>query len=118
LPIFGSSRIVNNYDFEHAAVLLQTEKFSAAWEYALPYANAGDSNAQCLMALLNEHGLGVARDLDEAESWLRKAAAQNNPVAWNNLGTLLLSKGENEKAKECYGRAMELGFSMAAPLAK
>jgi len=110
--------MVSNYDFEHAWALVKCEKFSEVWEYALPYASAGDSNAEVLIGFLNEHGLGVARDLDEAERWLRKAAEQNNPLAWNNLGTLLLSRGENDKAKECYRKAVELGFSMAEPLAK
>jgi Tfp pilus assembly protein PilF len=36
----------------------------------------------------------------------------------NNLGTLLLGKGETEKAKACYRKAVELGFTMAAPLAQ
>jgi len=31
---------------------------------------------------------------------------------------LLLHKGETENAKECYRRAVELGFTMAAPLAE
>jgi Flp pilus assembly protein TadD len=39
-------------------------------------------------------------------------------VAWNNLGTLLLGKGETEKAKACYRKAVELGSTMAAPLAR
>jgi Flp pilus assembly protein TadD len=63
-------------------------------------------------------------DLVSLGTWMkrnagsRKAATQNNPVAWNNLGTLFLSKGEKEKAKECYRKAVELGFTMAEPLAK
>jgi hypothetical protein len=118
LTILVLIRVVDSYDFEHASALLRTEKFSEAWEYALPFASAGDSNAQCLMALLNENGLGVAVNLDQAESWLRKAAEQNNPVAWNNLGTHLLRKGENGNAKKCYQQAVELGFTMAVPLAK
>ena len=109
---------MNSYDYEHASELVRTGKFSEVLEYALPFANARDSNAQCLMGLLNEHGFGVARDLDEAERWLRKAASQNNPVAWNNLGTMLLGKGEYQSAKECYRKAVELGFTMAAPMAE
>lgn len=70
------------------------------------------------MGFLCEHGFGVPPEAEEAQRWLRKAAEQNNPVAWKNLGTLLLQKGEPEKAKECYHRAVELGFTMAALLAQ
>jgi TPR repeat protein len=108
----------DSYDFEYALALVEGKDFATAHEYVLPHANAGDSNAQCLMGFLCEHGFGVSPDAEEAERWLRKAAEQNNAVAWNNLGTLLLQKGKSEKAKECYRRAVELGFTMAAPLAQ
>jgi TPR repeat protein len=61
---------------------------------------------------------GGSRDVEEAERWLRKAAEQNNALAWNNLGTLLLGKGQPDEAKECYRKAVELGFVMSAPLAR
>jgi TPR repeat protein len=63
-------------------------------------------------------GLGVACDLEKAESWLYRATAQDNPVAWNNLGTLFMTKGENEKSKQCYQKAVALGFASATHLAK
>lgn len=112
-------RLMNkNYNFEAALLLLQQKDYEQLWRYALTFAKAGDSNAQCLMGLLCENGLGVLSNLQEAERWLREAAEQNNPVAWNNLGTLLLRKGENEQAKNCYQRAVELGFTPATLLAK
>lgn len=104
----------NNYNFEYALGLVESKDFAKAWEHVLPHANAGDSNAQCMMGFLCE--FGPLQDLEAAERWLRKAAEQRNAVAWNNLGTLLLHKGETQNAKECYRRAMELGFTMAAPL--
>jgi uncharacterized protein len=108
----------DRYDFNIAAALMRQKEYARALAYGLPYANAGNADAQCLMGLLYEHGMGVSMDLDEAERWLRKAAQQDNAVAWNNLGTLLLSKGDHEQAKNCYQQAVELGFIMAAPLAK
>jgi TPR repeat protein len=106
----------NTYDFEYASALTETKDFAKALEYVLPHANAGDSNAQCMMGFLCE--FGPLQDLAAAERWLRKVAEQCNAVAWNNLGTLLLHKGENQNAKECYRRPVELGFTMAAPLAE
>jgi hypothetical protein len=108
----------DSYDFDDAWVLFKSNDFAAAREYVLPHANEGDSNAQCMMGFLCEHGFGTSRDVQEAERWLRKAAEQNNPVAWNNLGTLLLGRGKDEKAKACYCKAVELGFTMANPLAQ
>ena len=106
----------NSYDFEYASALVETKDFAKAWEYVLPHANNADSNAQCMMGFLCE--FGPLQDLEAAEQWLRKAAEQGNAVAWNNLGTLLLHRGETEAAKQCYRRAVELGFTMAAHLAE
>jgi TPR repeat protein len=89
------------------------KNYGELWRYVLPRAHAGDSNAQVLVGFLCEHGLGVPSDLDTAKHWLYKAAEQNNPVAWNNLGTFWATRGEKEKAKMCYRRAVELGFTMA-----
>jgi len=97
---------------------MEQARYRKPWEYALPQADARDSNAQCLISLLFLCGLGVAVDLDEAESWLRKAPAQDSPVVWSNLGTLLMLKGEPEKAKQCYQRVVALGFASTAGLAK
>jgi TPR repeat protein len=48
----------------------------------------GNSDAQTTVALLYQCGLGVNRDVLEAERWLLMAAERGNPVAWNNLGSL------------------------------
>jgi TPR repeat protein len=87
---------------------------------AMPYAIAGNSDAQTIVALLYQCGLGVERDVLEAEHWLLKAAEQNNSVAWNNLGTLYASKQPElryrwSSAMKCYEKAKELGFNCAAP---
>ncbi|HVI78087.1 MAG TPA: hypothetical protein VM715_07965, partial [Candidatus Acidoferrum sp.] len=74
----------NSYDVEYASALVRNKDFAKAWEHALPHANAGDSNAQCMMGFLCE--FGPLRDVQAAELWLRKAVEQRNAVAWNNLG--------------------------------
>jgi TPR repeat protein len=80
----------------------------AALRLALPHAQAGNTDAQCAMALFS-------RDVEEAKQWLLKATEQDNPVAWNNLGTLYVQLGYRKKAFECYQRAKELGFNCAHP---
>jgi TPR repeat protein len=69
-------------------------------------------------AFLVEHGFGGPSDLDEARDWLCNSAEQNNALAWNNLGTLWMAGGNREKARQCYRRAAELGFTMAVGLAE
>ncbi|SRR5713101_3595949 len=111
----------NQYDFELVSEKLSCLDYASALQNTLPYATAGDSNAQCMMGFLYQVGLGVPRDIVEAERWLLRAAEQNNPVAWNNLGSLYLGcEGEcvpenKEKARQCYLRAKELGFNCAHP---
>jgi TPR repeat protein len=100
---------------EHVVAALERGDYEAAARLARPLAEAGNSDAQCSMALLCEHGLGVPRDVEEAERWLVRAADQNNPVAWNNLGSLYSGIGRTEDAHRCYERAHALGFHAAAP---
>jgi TPR repeat protein len=89
-------------------------------ENAMPFAATGDPDAQCMVSLLYQCGLGVERDLVEAERWLLKAAEQDSASAWNNLGTLytLCDSGSchtDKRIKECYLRAKELGFNCGHP---
>jgi TPR repeat protein len=109
-----------NYDFDTAIRLMEQKNYGDVWKYALPHANAGDSNAQCLIAFLYQFGLGGAPDVDEAERWMRKACEQNNPVAWNNLGSLYAARLPElahrwGDAQRCYEKAKELGFDCANP---
>jgi uncharacterized protein len=86
----------------------------------MPPAMKGNSDAQTDLALLYQAGWGVDRDVLEAERWLLKAAAQKNPVAWNNLGTLYASQLPELRhrwndACKCYQKAKELGLNVAEP---
>jgi TPR repeat protein len=87
---------------------------------AMPPAIRGNSDAQTTVALLYQCGLGVNRDVLEAERWLLRAAESNNPVAWNNLGSLYASKIPElrhrwDAAQECYEKAKQLGLNVAEP---
>ncbi len=110
----------SEYNFEAVLDAFQRKEYERVFQAALPFAISGNPNAQCMLSLLYQHGLGAGRDVREAEEWLLKAAAQNDAVAWNNLGSLYascqsgLSRGP-EAAKECYLKAKELGFHGATP---
>jgi TPR repeat protein len=109
-----------NYIPDDALDAFERRDDRLALRLAMPHAAAGNLDAQTTVALLRECGLGVERDVLEAERWLFKAAAQNNPVAWNNLGTLY-ALGFPElrhrwgDAQKCYENAKELGSTVAEP---
>ncbi|GLZ78192.1 hypothetical protein Afil01_29990 [Actinorhabdospora filicis] len=59
-----------------------------------------------LALLLTERG-----DLDEAETWYRRAADTGNTDAMNNLGLLLKQRGDLDEAGVWFERAREAGGS-------
>jgi TPR repeat protein len=108
------------YNSDEVNAAFERKDYEFVLSEALPHANAGNPAAQCMISLLYQCGLAVPRDFAKAEEWLLKATAQDDPVAWNNLGSLYiiarasLPHGEG-KSHECYLRAKELGFDCAAP---
>jgi TPR repeat protein len=105
---------------DNALDAFERKDYDLVVKLAMPHAIKGNSDAQTTVALLYQSGLGVERDVLEAERWLLKAAAQNNPVAWNNLGTLYALKLPELKhrwsdAMKCYEKAKELGLNVAEP---
>ena len=108
------------YNPDGVLAAFERQDYEAVLQGALAHADAENSSAQCMMSLLYQCGFGVSRDLAKAEEWLLKATAQDDPLAWNNLGTLYTIGGASlthgpEKARECYVRAKELGFDCAVP---
>jgi TPR repeat protein len=98
----------------------ERQDYELVLKLALPAAMDGNSDAQTTVALLYQCGLGVNRDVLEAERWLLMAAERDNPVAWNNLGSLYASKVPElrhrwDAAQECYERAKQLGLKVAEP---
>jgi TPR repeat protein len=85
------------------------------WVYrmTLPFAEAGLADAQVMMGVLCEAGLGVPRSGAAAMDWYGKAAAQDHPIAWSNLGTIYLLglpdvKPDKNEAARCYQHAQAL----------
>jgi len=105
------------YELDTVVALLQAKEYARLLEYVRKSAECGVSEAECELGNIYFCGQGVPADPVEAERWLTKAALQNNPVAWNNLGTLY-SSYDAQKSKQWYKRAVELGFMSAAHLAK
>ena len=87
----------------------------ATWQ---PLAEAGEADAQFLVALLHDDGQGVAVDRVHAAEWYERAAAQGHAAAQNNLG-LLHYRGEGvpasmDQAAKWYAEAAAQGFAKAA----
>jgi uncharacterized protein len=112
--------MLNIYEPEPVLDAFERREYKTILRMALPYAQAGNPDAQCTVALLYECGLGVEQDVLEAERWLLKATEQNSPLAWHNLGSLyFLQLPELEErwgeGRKCWERAKELGFEYAEP---
>lgn len=110
----------SNYFADDTFDAFERKDYDLVLRLAMPHAVNGNSDAQTTVASLYQCGLGVERDVLEAERWLLKAAAQDNPVAWNNLGTLYalgLPELQNRSSdvKKCYEKAKELGLKVAEP---
>jgi|SRR6267378_1062194 len=108
------------YDLHDALEAFERKDYDSVLKLLMPYAAAGNSDAQTMLAVLYQSGFGVERNILEAERWLVRAAAQDNAVAWNNLGSLYASEFPELKhrwtdAMRCYKRAKELGFNCAEP---
>jgi len=110
----------SEYDFDVVMQDFSCGNYSEVLRTTLLHAMSGNPDAQCMISLLYQNGLGVAKDLAETESWLLKAAEQGSSLAWNNLGTLHAMGGDGlsrgpDWAQTCYIRAKELGFDCAQP---
>jgi TPR repeat protein len=80
---------------------------------ALKFAEAGVADAQVMMGVLYETGMGVPKSGATAIKWYRKAAEQDHPIAWSNLGTIYLLGLEDvapdkKEAARSYARAQAL----------
>jgi len=111
-----SPMAVPPYNSEEIMRAMERGDYEFVLKSAMPYALAGHPDAQCTIASVYEAGLGVQRDVIEAERWLLKATAQNSALAWHNLGTLYAVKHPAlehrwSEVQKCWERAKELGFS-------
>jgi len=88
-------------------------------DYAYAYrilkrpAAAGDSDAQCLVGLMNRDGQGIAKNPEEGVRLLRLSADQGNPRAMNELATSyeqgLGVTADSQQALKWYRQAAEFG---------
>ena len=92
--------------------------YAQAFELALPLAEQGITEAQCMVGGFYQTGLGGEMNHLAAEMWLRKAGEQGCGLAWHNLSTLYLTGGEGfepnkDEALSCRRKAIENGFDLS-----
>lgn len=74
-----------------------------------PHAIAGDADAQFNLAQAYRLGRGVAADMQQAETWYRRAADQGHMRAADNLGLILFQKGDRAGAMPMIRSSAERG---------
>lgn len=72
--------------FDEGVRALQAGDFADARAAFTPLATDGDGNAQFMLGVMLENGLGTAKDPGAAAGWYRKAAAAGVASAQYNLG--------------------------------
>ena len=75
-------------DYNAGEAALHAGKFARALAELEPAAERGDARAQNALALLYQHGWGVAQDFVQASEFYRKAADQEFARAQHNLALL------------------------------
>ena len=75
---------------------------AAAVAFWAPLAQKGDANAAYNLAVIHEHGDGVAMSLPEALKWYRIAAEKGDRASQSRLGTMYLN-GEGTARNEKEG---------------
>ncbi|SRR6266404_8049147 len=91
------------------------QNYAEALPQLMPFAEAGDSDAQCAVASMYQLGLGVEANGAEAVRWYRKAATGGSSLACNNLWCIFsagchdVSQNKDE-ARKWYDEAKRRGF--------
>lgn len=80
-------------------------------------AKTGDVQAQLLLGLMHDNGLGTTQDYAQAFHWYREAAERGNPRAQFNVAEMLAmgqgTRQDKTAAMGWYRRAAENGFAEA-----
>lgn len=97
--------------YEAGVAAFEAENYERAKEILLPLAEAGDAQAQYVLAKLYENGgEGVMRSLTKAADWYRLAAESGLADAQNNLALLYIQGHGAPRSEE---RAFELWLDAA-----
>ena len=96
----------------------KSQHFAKAFPKLLPVAEGGNAEAQCIIGLLYQMGLGVDINTDKAVYWYERSAEQGYLVANNNLAGILAIRGQHQESKHRYQLSREQGFLHGPSLEK
>ncbi len=103
--------------YKEGAAAYKQRDYTTALRELWPLAEQGHMNAQLLLASCYMFGKGTAKDLVEAEKWMRKAAEQGSPLGQFSLGGMLYHglgvKVDYPQAMAWWRRAAEQQFVKA-----
>ena len=110
-PAKGFGRTADPLEGAKSAIRLKN--FTAAQSDLQRLADAGNAEAQYMLAVFFLNGLGGPRDPVQAKLWLEKSAAQGNARAAFSLASLYAESDPPDPgaAQHWFTRARELGFT-------
>lgn len=120
-PLAGPGGVWTEQQILLTCTALKTSKGSGVRLTELKqFAKSGTPEAQYVLGLMHQNGLGVARDYAEALRWYRESASKNFGPAQFSLG-LMISQGigippNRRQGMEWYERAAQNGFRPAREL--
>jgi TPR repeat protein len=85
-------------------------------DYFIKLANQGNKQAQFHLGMIYENGIGVSKDLTQAQNYYQKLAAQGFSNAQLALGIMYENAGNQNEALIWYGKAVAQGNKEALKL--
>jgi hypothetical protein len=102
---------------DQAKTFIEEQRYAEALDLIVPLADAGNADAQNVLAIVYAEGWGVDPDLHKAREWFERAAAGGSArAAFNLAGMYAMGKGveqDCDKALEILHAAAETGDPVA-----
>lgn len=76
-----NKEIIDTSDYDAGMKLHNDGDYDGAFKRFMHGAEAGDADCQYYVGICYEKGLGVGKDVFEAQAWYRKASAQGHAEA-------------------------------------
>jgi len=76
-------------------------------------AEGGHAEAQCGIAICFVGGMGIEKNIQQAEYWAKKSSEQGNPYAMAVMGVCCLTKKDYANAEYWFQKSMDAGNSDA-----
>lgn len=103
-----------NQNYKRGLRAYRAKDYATAHRLLIEFAEQGDAEAQTMIGSMYQLGLGGLQiNEDEASKWYQLASEKGNGVASNNLGTIVLMRGNREEAIRYFEKARKQGFRHA-----